>query len=89
MEKTKNLRLNLMSANKLKNKYMDALLGGNGICTCSCYWEENGGSSTNDNGAANYKLGSGYSLEGCNYYYVYDGGTEFCPVCDENTPGNL
>jgi len=89
MEKTKNIRLNLLSANRLRRKQLDALAGGYAKCTCSCYYEFTGGSSTDNNGNANYYIGEngGHSPLGCNQYYNDGAGIWDCGNCDENNPG--
>ena len=55
----KNLKLNKFEANKLNNREMKDVNGGsNGIqCGCGCRYEGNGGSSSFDNGHANYDRG--------------------------------
>jgi natural product precursor len=68
---TKKLKLSALSEMMLKDKEMGSILGGEGRwCTCSCAYANQGGSSSNDNSAANYDLGphGGYSTSGCNVY---------------------
>ncbi|KAA4696818.1 rSAM-modified peptide [Bacteroides fragilis] len=73
MMKLKKLKLHVLAEESMKDRTMNALRGGN-CCTCSCYWEGNTGSSSNDNRDANYNIGSGgHSTEGCNQYYTCDG----------------
>ena len=69
MEK-KQIKLNLLSVNRLCRKQMDALQGGNN-CSCSCYWEE--WASVEENRSANYNNNL-YSEHGCNQY----GETDCC-----------
>ena len=71
----KKLKLTTLSEAILKDKESKAILGGNLSCSCSCYWENNTGSSTHDNASANYDKGIP-SVHGCNQYKV---------VSDENT----
>lgn len=68
------IKLNKISSEELANRQMNELKGGITCCTCSCYWEGNGGSSSNDNAAANTKIGpyGGYSEHGDNNY-IYCG----------------
>ena len=89
MEKKK-IKLNLLSVNNLRAKQMNDLIGGSPSCSCSCYYQGGGGgSSTEDNGNANYYIGEngGYSLQGCNQYYVSGVGDWDCLSCNESTPG--
>lgn len=69
--KLKNLKLNALSESTLKDKEMNALRGGN-CCTCSCYWEYQGGASVDDNTNANYQQDT-KSVHGCNQYSNCDG----------------
>ena len=69
--KLKRLKLSDLSDKSLKDKEMNALRGGN-CCSCSCYWENQGGSSSSDNSGANYQF-NGESKEGCNDYVSCDG----------------
>lgn len=68
----KKIKLNKLSNNVLAERQMKGLKGGGFIyrrnCTCSCAYADKGGSSTEDNTNANYKLGShgGYSTTGNN-----------------------
>lgn len=71
----KKLKLTTLSESILKAKESQALLGGNVMCSCSCYWENNTGSTTYDNINANYDKGTS-SVHGCNQYKV---------MSDENT----
>ena len=47
------LKLNSQERMSLSKKEMNLLNGGNWICTCSCYYAGNGGSSIDDNMSAN------------------------------------
>ena len=72
----KKLKLSTLSDSMLKDNEMVAIFGGDErICSCSCAFEDNGGSTNKDNSAANYKLGDngGYSTTGCNNYVTYAG----------------
>jgi natural product precursor len=72
----KKLKLSTLSDSMLKDKEMVAIFGGEGrICGCSCAFEDQGGSTSEDNSAANYKLGEdgGHSSTGCNNYVTYAG----------------
>jgi hypothetical protein len=69
--KLKRLKLSDSSDKSLKDKEMNALKGGN-CCNCSCYWEDKGGSSVEDNTSANYSF-NGTSEHGCNEYTECDG----------------
>lgn len=70
--KLNKLKLNEISKNNLTQKEMKMVKGGDPVvgrsCSCSCYWEGNTGSSTEDNCQANYAIGSkgGYSKDGDN-----------------------
>ena len=68
--KIKQLKLSRLSERELKEKEMNAILGGNS-CSCSCYWEGRGGSSINDNNMANYKF-EYESVHGCNQFTYCD-----------------
>jgi natural product precursor len=85
MKKLAKLRLNVLREQDLAEKQMNALRGG-GMCNCSCYYANSGGSSINANMMANYNAagdsGHYYSTNGCNQY-GYDGGMVCCPNCDE------
>ena len=76
--KLKRFKLNALSAEELRQKEMDALIGGNS-CSCSCYWRKKGGSSLNANNMANYQ--SNYSsTHGCNQFtYDDDNGENYWP----------
>ena len=73
--KYKRFKLNAISAEGLKQKEMNAIVGGTRICTCSCYWADKGGSSSVDNQNANFALGDkgGESTQGCNQYLSWYG----------------
>ncbi len=64
----KSLKLNQIEKVILSKKEMQQLIGGDSwICSCSCYWEDNGGSATQDNRHANADIpGGGSSIEGDN-----------------------
>ena len=68
------IKLNNLAENSLANREMKDLKGGVTCCTCSCYYQGSGGSSSTDNSAANSKIGEygGYSPYGDNQY-VYCG----------------
>lgn len=86
--KIKRFKLNALSAERLRQKEMCTLVGGVTICSCSCYYANSGGSSSNDNSGANYKIGNGaYSTVGCNQYVMVDGyPTLPSPQLDETVP---
>ena len=69
--KIKRFKLNALSAEGLRQKEMNAIMGGTRMCSCSCYWADQGGSSSDVNKSANYNLGSdgGESIHGCNQYF--------------------
>lgn len=67
--KIKRFKLNALSAEGLRQKEMDAIVGGK-ACTCSCYWYGQGGSPSGTNTYANYGYGIP-SREGCNQF-IYD-----------------
>lgn len=66
----KRFKLNALSASELRQKEMNAIIGGTRVCSCSCYWQNLGGASSGDNRSANYALGDygGESYHGCNQY---------------------
>lgn len=70
MKRINKLRLTQLSKAELAAKQMNALRGGN-FCHCSCYYANSGGSSSDDNASANFKIGDygGFSGNGCNQYY--------------------
>ena len=75
--KIKRFKLNALSAEGLRQKEMNALVGGN-KCSCGCAYSEVGGSSTSDNMNANY--GYGYqSYNSCNLIELING--EWETVC--------
>ena len=78
MKKLKKLKLNALSEVSLEDKEMKALKGGT-CCTCSCYWENRGGSDSNDNMKANYKTGA-ESTQGCNEFVYCDEPNEVVPL---------
>lgn len=67
--KIKRFKLNALSAEGLRQKEMNAIIGGKS-CSCSCYWAGKGGSSIDDNNMANYKCNYA-SVHGCNQF-TYD-----------------
>ncbi len=70
----KRFKLNVLSYEQLRQKEMSTIVGGVRACTCSCYWENQTGSSSADNKNANYALGDygGESIHGCNQYLTSD-----------------
>ena len=68
--KIKRFKLNALSIEGLRQKEMNAIVGGNS-CGCSCYWANQGGSSIDDNNMANYQLNLPYSQHGCSPF-IYD-----------------
>ena len=69
----KKIKLNKLSGDALAQRQMKGLKGGSiyrRSCTCSCAYANTGGSSTEDNLTANYRLGpkGGY----CNYNIPID-----------------
>ena len=50
--KTRKIRLNKLVENGLAHREIKELKGG-AMCRCACRYEDNGGSSTDDNGMAN------------------------------------
>ena len=68
--KLKRFKLNALSAEGLRQKEMDAIVGGK-VCTCSCYWYGQGGSPSGTNTYANYGYGTS-SQEGCNQFRFDD-----------------
>ncbi|TGY28146.1 TIGR04149 family rSAM-modified RiPP [Bacteroides caecimuris] len=84
--KLQKLKLHKLSEASLKDKEMNALIGGYSGCYCSCYWEGQGGSSTDDNMHANYNNGS-YSTHGCNGHWMGGYGYMDCLSCNESHSG--
>lgn len=74
--KIKRFKLNALSAEGLRQKEMNAIVGGQ-TCGCSCYYANAGGSSANCNSGANYSAGIDHSPVGCNDYLTVNG--EFIP----------
>lgn len=70
--KFKRFKLNAISAEGLKQKEMNAIVGGK-ACGCSCYYANTGGSSSYCNSGANYSKGY-TSTTGCNDYLTTDNG---------------
>ncbi|WP_082231322.1 TIGR04149 family rSAM-modified RiPP [Segatella buccae] len=62
--KIKRFKLNALSAEGLRQKEMNAIIGGNS-CGCSCAYANSGGSSTSANMSANYGYDTSSSY-GCN-----------------------
>lgn len=87
--KLKRLKLSDLSDKSLKDKEMNALRGGNlDGCHCSCYWENQGGSSSDDNMTSNYSRGDGtHSAQGCNQHWMVGSGIMDCNDCNENKSG--
>ncbi len=52
--KIKRFKLNDLSANELRQKEMNAIIGGTDKCSCGCGFYHQGGSSMSDNMQANY-----------------------------------
>lgn len=68
----KKLKLNQVERNNLTNKEMNNLKGGAWLCTCSCYWADQGGASIQENAKANALIpGGGHSTEGGNQWGMY------------------
>lgn len=69
MKKLSRLKLVQLSEANLRDREMNELKGGDWACTCSCYWADNGGSSSYDNSVANYNSPTqNYSSQGSNCY---------------------
>lgn len=70
----KELKLSKLSEAVLKDKEMSSILGGESICSCSCYYQgQPGGSSSFNNMVANLDTfgPGGHSANGCNNYLAY------------------
>jgi natural product precursor len=81
MKKLSKLKLNVLNEQSLEERQMNALRGGDSVCTCSCYWANNGGSSSRDNSRANYNsIDHKYSNQGSNCYMY--GCNDTCDECD-------
>ena len=86
----KKIKLNKLSDDALAQRQMKGLKGGGVIqrhCTCSCAYANAGGSSTNDNMAANYRLGSRvvYSKTGDNDSEMeYNSNISLTPLSQES-----
>ena len=77
--KIKRFKLNALSIEGLRQKEMNAIVGGNS-CGCSCYWANQGGSSIDDNNMANYQLNLPYSQHGCSpFTYEDENGALYWP----------
>ena len=57
MKTLKKIKLNGLNDAELRDREMDALNGGDRTCGCGCNYEGSGGSTTHNNGTANYKIG--------------------------------
>ena len=80
------IKINQLLGKTLFAKEMNSLRGGK-YCSCSCYWANQGGSSSEANRNANYNIGEngGYSVQGCNQYSYNDTSGELtCPPCNED-----
>jgi len=77
--KIKRFKLNDLSANELRQKEMNAIIGGRNVCGCSCAYADSGGSNTSDNLHANYNY-SYVSDNACNFTETdgYDGWDTIC-----------
>jgi natural product precursor len=81
MKKLSKLKLNVLSDANLLDREMNILRGGDHSCTCSCYYANNGGSSSSDNSKANYNSatqnyssqGNNCTMYGCNDSYTQCG----------------
>ena len=66
----KNLKLNKL--NRISDELKNAVRGGEQpCCVCGCCFANNGGSSIESNGSANFELGGGYtpSYKDCDTSY--------------------
>ena len=63
--KIKRFKLNDLSANEIRQKEMNAIIGGKDKCSCGCGFYQQGGSSMSDNMQANYNADL-YSYTTCN-----------------------
>ena len=72
--KLKKIKLNALSDYNLESREMNSIMGGERVCSCSCYWANQGGASIEANNMANYRIGpsGGYSSEGCNQFTYSD-----------------
>jgi len=68
----KSLKLNKINKNQLSAEQMNAVTGGGSGCGCSCYWANQGGSSTIDNGVANRDAGGLWSERGVNVIFLQE-----------------
>jgi len=76
MKTLNKIKLNNLSAENLSEKQMKEIRGGGGLvtCTCSCYWEDQNGSSADNNCKANTinnGTEGGHSSEGDNQKTCY------------------
>ena len=81
--KIRRFKLTSMASAVIKTKEMLSIVGGVEVeCSCSCYYQDQGGSSTGDNKMANYAYGyksekrsgcvtAGYSSEDGNMPVVF------------------
>lgn len=72
----KKIKINHIENNTLAKLDMSNVFGGV-TCGCACRYANSGGSSTNDNGAANIAAGKvsvGYRLQDCKVIHI-DGDT--------------
>jgi len=83
MKKLKRLKLNAINKQGLEEKEMNDLRGGMNECGCSCYWREQGGSTTSANFGSNFEGGT-HSKQGCNSYNTWGGELIYCENCDES-----
>jgi natural product precursor len=74
MKAISKLKLNVLSQANLLEREMNALKGGAHCCTCSCYYANSGGSSSEDNAAANYRIAPGAGSTTGDNEYAYSGG---------------
>ena len=82
MKKLEKLKLNVLSEANLLDREMSLLKGGDWSCTCSCYWANNGGSSSSDNSRANYSSSTNNHSNQGNNCYVYGCNDSFTQ-CEE------
>ena len=81
--KIKRFKLTSMTSVVIKSKEMSTLIGGTGTeCSCACYYQNQGGASTEDNKMAHFAYGyhstdrnscvtAGYSSENGNFPVVF------------------
>lgn len=73
--KFKRFKLNALSAEGLRQKEMNAIVGGSDSCRCSCYYQYSGGSISSDNMNANYNYGYN-SNNTCNLFVKTESGLD-------------